>query len=77
MNGDYFRFRIPGYGAINWSEFISALDEIGYTGGVAIEHEDDVYSGERFDEGLARGHQTLAPLIHPGATPRGTAKRSG
>jgi sugar phosphate isomerase/epimerase len=67
VNGDSFRFRIPGYGAINWAGFIAALDEIGYTGGVAIEHEDPVYSGERFDEGLARGWQVLYPLIHPQA----------
>lgn len=63
VNADNFRFRIPGYGGINWAEFISALDEIGYKGGVAIEHEDPVYSGERFDEGLVRGHQVLNPLI--------------
>ena len=65
VNGDYHRFRIPAYGAIDWFEFISTLDEIGYTGGVAIEHEDEVYSGERFDEGLLRGRQVLHPLIHP------------
>jgi sugar phosphate isomerase/epimerase len=65
VNGDYFRFRIPGYGGINWTEFISALNELGYEGGVAIEHEDPVYSGDRFDEGLVRGHQVLHPLIHP------------
>ena len=69
VNGDYFNFCIPGYGEINWPQFISALDEIGYTGGVAIEHEDPVYSGERFDEGLIRGWQVLHPLIHPGASP--------
>ena len=66
VNGRYYRFRIPGYGAISWPAFISALAEIGYDGGVAIEHEDDIYSGDRFDEGLARGRQTLFPLIHPG-----------
>jgi sugar phosphate isomerase/epimerase len=65
VNGDYFRFRIPGYGEINWPQFISALGEIGYDGGVAIEHEDPVYSGERFDEGLVRGWQVLYPLVHP------------
>jgi sugar phosphate isomerase/epimerase len=69
VNGDYFRFRIPGYGAIDWVAFISALDEIGYTGGVAIEHEDPIYSGERFDEGLIRGWQVLHPLIHPRTYP--------
>ncbi len=65
VNGNTYRFRIPGYGAIDWAGFISTLDEVGYTGGVAIEHEDPVYSGDRFDEGLARGWQTLHPLIHP------------
>ena len=65
VNGDYFRFRIPGYGEINWPAFISALDEIGYDGGIAIEHEDPVYSGDRFDEGLLRGWQVLHPLVHP------------
>ena len=68
INGEYFRFRIPGYGEINWAQFISTLDEIGYTGGVAIEHEDPIYSGNRFDEGLVRGWQVLKPLIHPGPT---------
>ena len=63
VNGPIYRFRIPGYGEINWPQFISALDEIGYQGGIAIEHEDPIYSGKRFDEGLVRGWQTLNPLI--------------
>jgi sugar phosphate isomerase/epimerase len=67
VNGDYFRFRIPGYGEIDWTAFISTLNELGYEDGVAIEHEDPVYSGERFDEGLVCGWQTLQPLIRPGA----------
>jgi len=74
VNGDYFRFRIPGYGEINWAAFISALDEIGYRGGIAIEHEDPIYSGERFDEGLVRGWQVLNPLIHPTAPPAHQAR---
>lgn len=65
VNGDYFRFRIPGYGEINWAAFISALDEIGYDGGVVIEHEDFVYWKDKFDEGLVRGWQVLNPLINP------------
>lgn len=67
VNGDYFRFRIPGYGEIDWAAFISTLDEISYQGGVAIEHEDPIYTGVRFEEGLIRGWQTLHPLIHPHA----------
>ena len=68
-NGLAFRFRIPGYGEINWPEFIAGLVEIGYDGGVAIEHEDDVFGwhdpGPRYDDGLVRGWQVLEPLIHP------------
>lgn len=73
VNGDAFRFRIPGYGAIDWPGFVSAVDELGYAGGIAIEHEDEVYGwrtgGARFDEGLVRGWQTLHPLVHPTSTP--------
>lgn len=67
INGPTFRFRIPGYGGIDWTAFLSTLNELGYDGGVAIEHEDPIYSGDRFDEGLERGWHTLHPLIHPGA----------
>ena len=64
--GSSYRFRIPGYGAIDWTQFIGTLNEIGYEGGVAIEHEDPVYTGERFVEGLRRGHDVLYPLFYPG-----------
>lgn len=63
--GSSYRFRVPGYGEIDWTRFIAALDEVGYDGGIAIEHEDPIYHGERFDEGLQRGHAVLFPLVHP------------
>jgi len=66
-DGKTFRYRIPGYGEINWAEFIAGLIEIGYNGGIAIEHEDPVFSGKRFEEGLVRGFDVLDPLINPGA----------
>ena len=65
--GRPFRYRIPGYGEIDWTQFVASLVEIGYDGGIAIEHEDPVFSGERFEEGLVRGHDVLYTLIHPGA----------
>lgn len=65
--GRPFRYRIPGYGEIHWAELVAALVEIGYDGGIAIEHEDPVFSGERFEEGLVRGHDMLYSLVHPGA----------
>ena len=63
--GRPFRYRVPGYGEVDWAEFIAGLVEIGYDGGVAIEHEDPVFSGERFEEGLVRGYDVLRPLILP------------
>ncbi len=35
--------RIPGYGEIDWAEFMGALMEIGYDGPVCIEVEDDTF----------------------------------
>lgn len=59
----WWRFRVPGWGEIDWRRFISALQDVGYKGGIAIEHEDPVYSGDRFEEGLQLGYNTLAPLL--------------
>jgi sugar phosphate isomerase/epimerase len=59
----WWRYRIPGFGIVNWAEFISALREVGFDGGCAIEHEDPVFSGERRTEGLKLGYNHLKPLI--------------
>jgi len=59
----WWRYRIPGFGVINWAEFISALKEVGFDGGAAIEHEDPVFSGQRRVEGLKLGQNHLRPLI--------------
>jgi sugar phosphate isomerase/epimerase len=70
VNGDTFRFRIPGYGEMDWVGLASALMEARYEGGVVIEHEDDVFGyadggGDRYDEGLLRGRLFLDPLVRP------------
>ncbi|HAM39326.1 MAG TPA: sugar phosphate isomerase, partial [Elusimicrobia bacterium] len=51
---DWWQYRVPGLGEINWSKFIKALKEINYNGVVSIEHEDPIYSGteEKIKEGL-------------------------
>lgn len=63
FSSGWWRFRVPGWGEIEWTGFISALQDVGYNGGIAIEHEDSVYSGDRFEEGLQLGYNTLAPLL--------------
>jgi sugar phosphate isomerase/epimerase len=41
----WWRYRLPGYGSINWAHFISTLNEVGYDDVLAIEHEDEIYYG--------------------------------
>lgn len=61
--GGWWRYRIPGWGEINWTKFISALCEIGYAGGIAIEHEDPIFIGERRVEGLILGYKHLSERL--------------
>jgi sugar phosphate isomerase/epimerase len=51
----WWRYRMPGMGQVDWAGITRALAEIGYRVGMAIEHEDPVFDGERFEEGLALG----------------------
>ncbi|MDP6379883.1 MAG: sugar phosphate isomerase/epimerase family protein [Phycisphaerae bacterium] len=63
FGGGWWRYRIPGFGQVDWPAFISILKEVGYDGGVAIEHEDPVFAGKRRVEGLELGYNHLRPLI--------------
>jgi sugar phosphate isomerase/epimerase len=42
---EWWNYRIPGQGSINWSEFFNVLERVGYQGAMSIEHEDDYYGG--------------------------------
>jgi len=59
----WWRYRIPGWGEIDWNEFIAALNDIGYTGGMAIEHEDPIFAGPRRVEGLILGFKHLSERL--------------
>ena len=61
--GGWWRYRIPGWGSVDWKQVFAALIDIGFEGGVAIEHEDPVFHGDRFEEGFTRGYTTLAPYF--------------
>jgi len=62
---DWWRFRMPGLGVVDWRGVLDALAEAGYEGAVSIEHEDPVWSGDpgRVDQGLRYGRATLAALM--------------
>lgn len=41
INGrGWWRYRIPGQGIVNWPAFFTVLLQIGFNGGIAVEHED-------------------------------------
>lgn len=63
FSGGWWRYRIPGLGVVDWAGFMSVLREVGFDGGGAIEHEDGVFQGDKWEEGLRIGYNHLRPLI--------------
>ncbi len=59
----WWRFVIPGLGQIDWPALFEALNEVGYEGDMAVEHEDRAYMAERWGDGLLLGLKTLRPLV--------------
>ena len=45
LGSGWWRYRLPGLGALDWTAIIGALDEIGYQGILAIENEDPLHQG--------------------------------
>lgn len=58
-DAEWWRFRLPGLGSINWPAFFTVLQDVGYTGAMSVEHEDPLYDppgGEGdFTEGCKTG----------------------
>jgi sugar phosphate isomerase/epimerase len=42
-DADWWRFRLPGLGSIDWPAFFTVLQDVGYTGAMSVEHEDPLY----------------------------------
>ena len=61
----WWRYRIPGFGEINWSRLVSTLNEIRYDGAVIIEQEDPLWSesSDSIKKGLMLGKRHLIQLI--------------
>jgi sugar phosphate isomerase/epimerase len=45
LGNDWWRYRLPGLGQVDWAEVMSALRDVGYDGIVAIENEDPLCPG--------------------------------
>lgn len=61
----WWRYRIPGLGAVDWEGFVGRLAEVGFTGAVSVEHEDPVWGGtpDKIVEGMRIAYETLRPLV--------------
>jgi sugar phosphate isomerase/epimerase len=55
-----FRFRVPGWGDVNWRRLITELSVRGYTGPLTVEHEDPTMGAR---EGVHKAVGFLDPLL--------------
>jgi sugar phosphate isomerase/epimerase len=62
---EWWCYRIPGLGEVDWRSLVDVLCEAGYDGFVSVEHEDPVWSGspEKVGTGLEIAGRTLRPLL--------------
>jgi len=54
--GGWWRYAIPGFGNINWGQYVGHLRDVGYKGVLSIEHEDATFGPE---EGFRHGAHHL------------------
>jgi sugar phosphate isomerase/epimerase len=61
----WWRYRLPGYGAVDWTRYLDTLYQIGYDGILSVEHEDPVWeeTPEQALRGLQLAQQFLQPLL--------------
>jgi sugar phosphate isomerase/epimerase len=57
LEGGWWQYVIPGYGILDWGQYIRKLREVGYDGVLSIEHEDRAYGAK---EGFEKGYRHLA-----------------
>lgn len=64
LGSGWWRYRLPGLGALNWLDIYSALHDVGYDGVIAIENEDPVCPGLA---GVKWSRDYLASIMLPPA----------
>ena len=60
LDSGWWRYRIPGWGNINWRAYLTALKESNYDYVLSIEHEDPFFPPE---EGFMNGKRYLENLL--------------
>jgi sugar phosphate isomerase/epimerase len=61
----WWRYRLPGYGQVDWTRYIDTLYQIGYDGLLSVEHEDPMWDDtpERALRGLQLTRQFLRQFL--------------
>ena len=61
----WWRYRLPGYGEVNWFHYLDELFQAGYDEALSVEHEDEVWAADADTavRGLQLSHQFLRPFI--------------
>ena len=67
---EWWRYRLPGLGSIDWAAFFSVLQKAGYQGAMTIEHEDPYYAccpggdfTDDYKEGFRMAHRYLRQYV--------------
>jgi sugar phosphate isomerase/epimerase len=63
--GGWWRYRLPGLGAIDWRRMIDRLHELHYEGTLAVEHEDPLWRGslDKVKTGLVLARRHLVQFM--------------
>jgi sugar phosphate isomerase/epimerase len=61
----WWRYRLPGYGEVNWHRYLDALHEVGYDAVLSVEHEDPLWDAtpDLALRGLRLAHAYLTPML--------------
>jgi len=63
----WWRYRLPGFGVVDWPRFVDTLYQVGFDGVLSVEHEDHAWGWQTDPElakrGLVLAQQSLAPLL--------------
>jgi sugar phosphate isomerase/epimerase len=62
LGNNWWRYRLPGLGAVDWVGVLSALKDVGYDGPVSIENEDPLFLGLDGVKWSANYLRTVFPL---------------
>ena len=60
----WWSYRLPGLGSINWAEFFTVLQRAGYTGAMSIEHEDPLYGADHPGPDFSEDYKTGFKMAH-------------